>query len=120
MHGLIGTIPNSDTDAVRSSLKAHPELELEEVFTSETEHGYIILYRSGDRVAVQELLEDHGFKELGYEEEQVPAVYLDRLEGEIKEQEAVVAATLAELQKLPEGTGPAQVPDGLLAEFGSS
>ena len=35
---------------------------------------------------------------IGYEEEQVPAVYLDRLEGEIKEQEAVVAATLAELQ----------------------
>lgn len=98
VHGLIGTIPNSDTDAVRSSLKAHPELELEEVFTSETEHGYVILYRSGDRVAVQELLEDHGFKELDYEEEQVPAAYLDRLEGEIKEQEAVVAATLAELQ----------------------
>ena len=98
VHGLIGTIPNSDTDAVRSSLKAHPELELEEVFTSETEHGYVILYRSGDRVAVQELLEEHGFKELDYEEEQVPAVYLDRLEGEIKEQEAVVAATLAELQ----------------------
>lgn len=98
VHGLIGTIPNSDTDAVRSSLKAHPELELEEVFTSETEHGYVILYRSGDRVAVQELIEDHGFKELDYEEEQVPAVYLDRLEGEIKEQEAVVAATLAELQ----------------------
>ena len=47
VHGLIGTIPNSDTDAVRSSLKAHPELELEEVFTSETEHGYVILYRSG-------------------------------------------------------------------------
>ena len=59
VHGLIGTIPNSDTDAVRSSLKAHPELELEEVFTSETEHGYVILYRSGDRVAVQELLEEH-------------------------------------------------------------
>lgn len=98
VHGLIGTIPNSDTDAVRSSLKAHPELELEEVFTSETEHGYVILYRSGDRVAVQELLEDHGFKELDYEEEQVPAAYLDSLEGEIKEQEAVVAATLAELQ----------------------
>ena len=98
VHGLIGTIPNSDTDAVRSSLKAHPELELEEVFTSETEHGYVILYRSGDRVAVQELLEDHGFKELDYEEEQVPAAYLDRLEGEIKEQEAVVVATLAELQ----------------------
>ena len=98
VHALIGTIPNSDTDAVRSSLKAHPELELEEVFTSETEHGYVILYRSGDRVAVQELLEEHGFKELDYEEEQVPAVYLDRLEGEIKEQEAVVAATLAELQ----------------------
>ena len=98
VHGLIGTIPNSDTDAVRSSLKAHPELELEEVFTSETEHGYVILYRSGDRVAVQELLEEHGFKELDYEEEQVPAAYLDRLEGEIKEQEAVVAATLAELQ----------------------
>ena len=98
VHGLIGTIPNSDTDAVRSSLKAHPELKLEEVFTSETEHGYVILYRSGDRVAVQELLEDHGFKELDYEEEQVPAAYLDRLEGEIKEQEAVVAATLAELQ----------------------
>lgn len=98
VHGLIGTILNSDTDAVRSSLKAHPELELEEVFTSETEHGYVILYRSGDRVAVQELLEDHGFKELDYEEEQVPAAYLDRLEGEIKEQEAVAAATLAELQ----------------------
>ena len=32
VHGLIGTIPNSDTDAVRSSLKAHPELELEEVY----------------------------------------------------------------------------------------
>ena len=60
--GLIGTIPNSDTDAVRSSLKAHPELELEEVFTSETEHGYVILYRSGDRVAVQELLETMGSK----------------------------------------------------------
>ena len=98
VHGLIGTIPNSDTDSVRSSLKAHPELELEEVFTSETEHGYVILYRSGDRVAVQELLEEHGFKELDYEEEQVPAAYLDRLEREIKEQEAVVAATLAELQ----------------------
>ena len=90
VHGLIGTIPKSDTDAVRSSLKAHPELELEEVFTSETEHGYVILYRSGDRVAVQELLEDHGFKELDYEEEQVPAAYLDRLEGEIKEQEAAL------------------------------
>ena len=51
----------------------------------------------GDRVAVQELLEDHGFKELDHEEEQVPAA-LDRLEGEIKEQEVVVAATLAELQ----------------------
>ena len=49
-------------------------------------------------MAVQELLEEHGFKELDYEEEQLPAAYLDRLEGEIKEQEAVVAATLAELQ----------------------
>ena len=32
VHGLIGTIPNSDTDAVRSSLKAHPELESVEVY----------------------------------------------------------------------------------------
>ena len=73
VHGLIGTIQIAIQTLFVLPLKAHPELELEEVFTSETEHGYVILYRSGDRVAVQELLEDHGFKELDYEGEQLPA-----------------------------------------------
>ena len=48
VRGLIGTIPNSEQDQARQALLAHPDVEVDVVFSSETEHGVVVLYKSGD------------------------------------------------------------------------
>lgn len=40
VRGLIGTIPNSEQDQARQALLAHPDVEVDVVFSSETEHGW--------------------------------------------------------------------------------
>ncbi|WP_199911178.1 hypothetical protein, partial [Mycobacterium tuberculosis] len=47
VRGLIGTIPNSEQDQARQALLAHPDVEVDVVFSSETEHGVVVLYKSG-------------------------------------------------------------------------
>lgn len=97
IHGIIGSLPNQDNDSLRASLMAHPDLELEEVFTSETEHGFVIFYKSGSLQEVQDMLEIYDFKVFEYDSEKLPAQRLQDLQNSISEQEAVVEATLESL-----------------------
>lgn len=97
IHGVIGSLPNQDNDSLRAGLTAHPDLELEEVFTSETEHGVVIFYKSGSLQEVQDLLDSVDFKAFDYDLEVLPAQRLQELQSQISEQEAVVEASLEAL-----------------------
>lgn len=97
LHGVIGSLPNQDNDGLRVSLTAHPDLELEEVFTTETEHGVIIFYKSGSLNEVQDLLDSVDFRAFDYDLDILPAQRLENLKRLISEQEAVVEASLESL-----------------------
>lgn len=97
IHGVIGSLPNQDTDSLRMTLKAHPDLDVEEVFTSETEHGLVIFYKSGSLQEVQDLLAGFDFKPFDYDLEELPAQRLEDLQGQIREQTAVVESCLDSL-----------------------
>ena len=70
---LIGTIPNTDDDALRLTLGAHPDLKFQEVFTDDTEHGVLIFYKSGSLEEVRKILKEYGFKPFEYDHAELPA-----------------------------------------------
>ena len=102
VRGLIGTIPNSEQDQARQALLAHPDVEVDVVFSSETEHGVVVLYKSGDLTDLQDTLTSSHFKEFDYQGESLPKERLEQLKREIKEQGAVEAATLETLSQAKE------------------
>ena len=102
VRGLIGTIPNSEQDQARQALLAHPDVEVDVVFSSETEHGVVVLYKSGDLTDLQDTLTSSHFKEFDYQGEALPKERLEQLKREIKEQGAVEAATLETLSQAKE------------------
>ena len=102
VRGLIGTIPNSEQDQARQALLAHPDVEVDVVFSSETEHGVVVLYKSGDLTDLQDTLTSSHFKEFDYQGETLPKERLEQLKREIKEQGAVEAATLETLSQAKE------------------
>ena len=95
VRGLIGTIPNSEQDQARQALLAHPDVEVDVVFSSETEHGVVVLYKSGDLTDLQDTLTSSHFKEFDYQGETLPKERLEQLKREIKEQGAVEAHLVA-------------------------
>ena len=89
---LIGTIPNTDDDALRLALGAHADLKFQEVFTDDTEHGVLIFYKTGSLEEVRRILKEDGFKPFEYDHAELPADRLEQLKSNIRQQEAVVDA----------------------------
>ena len=89
---LIGTIPNTDDDALRLTLGAHPDLKFQEVFTDDTEHGVLIFYKAGSLEEVRKVLKEYGFKPFEYEHAELPAERIAQLKANIRRQEAVAEA----------------------------
>lgn len=89
---LIGTIPNTDDDALRLTLGAHPDLKFQEVFTDDTEHGVLVFYKTGSLEEVRKILKEYGFKPFEYDHEELPAERIAQLKANIRQQEAVAAA----------------------------
>ena len=89
---LIGTIPNTDDDALRLTLGAHPDLKFQEVFTDDTEHGVLIFYKTGSLEEVRKILKEYGFKPFEYDHEELPAERIAQLKANIRQQEAVADA----------------------------
>lgn len=95
--GLIGTIPNDQNDSLRARLAAQEDLEYQEVFTNETEHGILVFYKLGSYEEVTKLLEESGFKPFEYKHEELPAQRLADLKTSIQAQQAVEEATRSQL-----------------------
>ena len=89
---LIGTIPNTDDDALRLTLGAHPDLKFQEVFTDDTEHGVLIFYKTGSLEDVRKILKEYGFKPFEYDHEELPAERVAQLKADIRQNEAVADA----------------------------
>ena len=89
---LIGTIPNTDDDALRLTLGAHPDLKFQEVFTDDTEHGVLIFYKAGSLEEVRKVLKEYGFKPFEYDHAELPAERVAQLKANIRQQEAVADA----------------------------
>ena len=89
---LIGTIPNTDDDALRLTLGAHPDLKFQEVFTDDTEHGVLIFYKAGSLEEVRKTLKEYGFKPFEYDHEELPAERVAQLKADIRQNEAVADA----------------------------
>ena len=89
---LIGTIPNTDDDALRLTLGAHPDLKFQEVFTDDTEHGVLIFYKAGSLEEVRKILKEYGFKPFEYDHAELPAERVAQLKANIRQQEAVADA----------------------------
>lgn len=89
---LIGTIPNTDDDALRLILGAHPDLKFQEVFTDDTEQGVLIFYKTGSLEDVRKILKEYGFKPFEYDYAELPAERIARLKANIRQQEAVADA----------------------------
>lgn len=89
---LIGTIPNTDDDALRLALGAHPDLKFQEVFTDDTEHGVLVFYKTGSLEEVRKILKEYGFKPFDYDHEELPAERVAQIKANIRQQEAVADA----------------------------
>lgn len=89
---LIGTIPNTDDDALRLTLGAHPDLKFQEVFTDDTEHGVLIFYKAGSLEEVRKTLKEYGFKAFEYDHVELPAERIAQLKANIRQQKAVADA----------------------------
>ncbi|MCY7022106.1 V-type ATP synthase subunit I [Streptococcus sanguinis] len=89
---LIGTIPNTDDDALRLTLGAHPDLKFQEVFTDDTEHGVLIFYKTGSLEEVRKILKEYGFKPFEYDQAELPAERIAQLKANIRQQKAVADA----------------------------
>ena len=89
---LIGTIPNTDDDALRLTLGAHPDLKFQEVFTDDTEHGVLIFYKAGSLEEVRKVLKEYGFKPFEYDHAELPAERVAQLKANIRQQKAVAEA----------------------------
>ena len=89
---LIGTIPNTDDDALRLTLGAHPDLKFQEVFTDDTEHGVLVFYKTGSLEEVRKILKEYGFKPFDYDHEELPAERVAQIKANIRQQEAVADA----------------------------
>ena len=89
---LIGTIPNTDDDALRLTLGAHPDLKFQEVFTDDTEHGVLMFYKTGSLEDVRKILKEYGFKPFEYDHAELPAERIALLKANIRQQEAVAEA----------------------------
>ena len=89
---LIGTIPNTDDDALRLALGAHADLKFQEVFTDDTEHGVLIFYKTGSLEEVRRILKEYGFKPFEYDHAELPVERVAQLKANIRQQEAVADA----------------------------
>ena len=89
---LIGTIPNTDDDALRLTLGAHPDLKFQEVFTDDTEHGVLVFYKTGSLEEIRKILKEYGFKPFEYDHAELPAERVTQFKANIRRQEAVADA----------------------------
>ena len=89
---LIGTIPNTDDDALRLTLGSHPDLKFQEVFTDDTEHGVLVFSTTGSLEDVRKILKEYGFKPFEYDHEELPAERVAQLKADIRQNEAVADA----------------------------
>lgn len=93
----MGTIPSSENNQLNARLRDYPNLEVQEIFTSTTESGILVLCKAETAKEMQAFLTELGFKPFEYAFEELPKERLTALQETIKEQEALITSTQAQL-----------------------
>ncbi|MGT2845976.1 V-type ATP synthase subunit I [Streptococcus massiliensis] len=98
INAAVGTIPNNRDGDPSSILLNDSNLEVEEVFQTETELGFIIFSKLRDNDAFFKRLETYHFKEFDYSHEDLPKVRCEVLRQQIKSEKDKAQAALTQLQ----------------------
>lgn len=98
LQGLVGSLPSQENDSLWQQLKAHPDLDVEEVFSDENEQGILVFYKTGAEQVARQVLATYDFKALDYDLDVLPAQHLAHLRERIKTQQAVLADSIRQLQ----------------------
>ena len=97
LRAFVGTIPISGNNQFNIRLQDYPNLEVQEVFTSSTEKGILVLCKAEVAKETQAVLTELGFKLFEYAFEELPKERLVALQAMIKEQEALITSTKIQL-----------------------
>ncbi|EFW06790.1 ATP synthase subunit I [Streptococcus anginosus 1_2_62CV] len=97
LRAFVGTIPTSGNNQFNIRLQDYPNLEVQEVFTSSTEKGILVLCKAEVAKETQAVLTELGFKLFEYAFEELPKERLVALQATIKEQEALITSTKIQL-----------------------
>ena len=97
LRAFVGTIPTSGNNQFNIRLQDYPNLEVQEVFTSSTEKGILVLCKAEVATETQAVLTELGFKLFEYAFEELPKERLVALQAMIKEQEALITSTKIQL-----------------------
>ena len=97
LRAFVGTIPTSGNNQFNIRLQDYPNLEVQEVFTSSTEKGILVLCKAEVAKETQAVLIELGFKLFEYAFEELPKERLVALQATIKEQEALITSTKIQL-----------------------
>ncbi|WP_049507995.1 V-type ATP synthase subunit I [Streptococcus anginosus] len=97
LRAFVGSIPSSENNQLNARLRDYPNLEVQEIFTSTTESGILVLCKAETAKEMQAFLTELGFKPFEYAFEELPKERLTALQETIKEQEALITSTQAQL-----------------------
>ena len=97
LRAFVGSIPSSENNQLNARLRDYPNLEVQEIFTSTTESGILVLCKAETAKEMQAFLTELGFKPFEYAFEELPKERLTTLQGTIKEQETVISSTQTQL-----------------------
>ena len=97
LRAFVGSIPSSENNQLNARLRDYPNLEVQEIFTSTTESGILVLCKAETAKEMQAFLTDLGFKPFEYPFEELPSERLTSLRETIKEQETVISSTQTQL-----------------------
>lgn len=97
LRAFVGSIPSSENNQLNARLRDYPNLEVQEIFTSTTESGILVLCKAETAKEMQAFLTELGFKPFEYAFEELPKERLTSLKETIKEQETVISSTQTQL-----------------------
>lgn len=97
LRAFVGSIPSSENNQLNARLRDYPNLEVQEIFTSTTESGILVLCKAETAKEMQAFLTELGFKPFEYPFEELPSERLTSLKETIKEQETVISSTQTQL-----------------------
>ncbi len=97
LRAFVGSIPSSENNQLNARLRDYPNLEVQEIFTSTTESGILVLCKTKAAKEMQAFLTELGFNPFEYAFEELPKERLTSLKETIKEQETVISSTQTQL-----------------------